>query len=214
MSAAASMHPATRCRTAARHDSAYAAAAAVATNTAASARTETLRRRKSEMATGIDTAAGMNHITAETDMGSVFYRFTQILLLVDLPHVVHAVAVEIDHGRCRGTESVLRSLDDLDKIIGLSAVGHEARLFESQLLDRWRVARLSVEIRFLQGVQVGQLLLRLGGLCARYQRHEVRQGDEHQNADDDQYHQQLRERKRARRADAESIAKGIHKSEG
>lgn len=44
-------------------------------------------------------------------------------------------------------------------------------------------------MRLLQRVQIGELLLRLGGFGPRDQRHEIRQGDKNQYADDDQHHQ-------------------------
>ena len=56
--------------------------------------------------------------------------------LVDLPDIINSVAVEIHDGSRRGAEAVRRSLDDLDEVVGLTAVGHQPRLLEAQLVQR------------------------------------------------------------------------------
>ena len=51
---------------------------------------------------------------------SVLDGLFQVFVLIDLPDIV--LAVEIDHGRGRSPESPLRSLDDLDAVVGMASV--------------------------------------------------------------------------------------------
>ena len=90
---------------------------------------------------------------------------------------------------------MLRSFDDLDQVVGLTAIRDEFRLFEAQLFERCRIAGIGIKVRTLQRMQVGQLLLRLGSFCPRDQRHEIWQCDQHKNTDDNQHNQKFRQRK-------------------
>ena len=67
---------------------------------------------------------------------SILDRLAQVFILVDLPDIINSVAVEIHDGSRRGAEAVRRSLDDLDEVVGLTAVGHQPRLLEAQLVQR------------------------------------------------------------------------------
>ncbi len=126
---------------------------------------------------------------------SVFNGFLQLLVLIDLPNVVNPVTVEIDDSGGRGPETVFRGFDDLDQVIRMTAVRDELLLFEAQLFERGRITRIGVEIAPLKRVQERQLLLGFGSLGTRNERHQVRKRDKHQNADDNQHDQQLRQRK-------------------
>ena len=90
---------------------------------------------------------------------------------------------------------MFRSLDDLDQVVGPAAVGDELLLFETKLLERGRIAGICIEIALLQRVKERQLLLRFRRLRTRNQRHQVRQGDQNQYADNYQYNQEFRKRK-------------------
>ena len=117
---------------------------------------------------------------------SVFDGLFQVLVLIDLPDAVLSVAVEIDHGRGRSPESPLRSLDDLDAVVGMTALGDQRLLLEAQLLERGGILRVGVEVVLLERVQKDELLLGFGALGTRDQRHQVRQRDQYQNPDNDQ----------------------------
>lgn len=117
---------------------------------------------------------------------SVLDGLFQVFVLIDLPDVVLAVAVEIHHGRRRRTEAPLRSLDDLDAVIGMASVRDQRLLLEAELLERGGILRVGVEVVLLERVQKNELLLGLGALGTRDERHQVRQRDQHQNPDNDQ----------------------------
>lgn len=123
---------------------------------------------------------------------SVLDGLFQVFVLIDLPDIVLAVAVEIHHGRRRRAEAPLRSLDDLDAVIGMASVRDQRLLLEAELLERGGILRVGVEVVLLERVQKNELLLGLGALGTRDERHQVRQRDQHQNPDNDQHHQQLR----------------------
>ena len=77
---------------------------------------------------------------------SVLDGLFQVFVLIDLPDVVLAVAVEIHHGRRRRAESPLRSLDDLDAVVGMTALGDQRLLLEAQLLERGGILRVVMNI--------------------------------------------------------------------
>ena len=98
---------------------------------------------------------------------SVFDGLFQVLVLIDLPDAVLSVAVEIDHGRGRSPESPLRSLDDLDAVVGMTALGDQRLLLEAQLLERGGILRVGVEVVLLERMQKDELLLGFGALGPR-----------------------------------------------
>lgn len=117
---------------------------------------------------------------------SVLDGLFQVFVLIDLPDVVLAVAVEIHHGRRRRAESPLRSLDDLDAVVGMASVRDQRLLLEAELLERGGILRVGVEVVLLERMQKDELLLGFGALGPRDERHQVRQRDQHQNPDNDQ----------------------------
>lgn len=117
---------------------------------------------------------------------SVLDGLFQVFVLIDLPDIVLAVAVEIDHGRGRSPESPLRSLDDLDAVVGMASVRDQRLLLEAELLERGGILRVGVEVILLERVQKNELLLGFGAFGPRDERHQVRQCDQHQNPDNDQ----------------------------
>lgn len=78
---------------------------------------------------------------------------------------------------------MFRSLNDLDQVVSPAAVGDDFLLFEAKFLERGRIAGICIEIALLQRVKERQLLLRFRRLRTRNQRHQVRQGDQNQYAD-------------------------------
>lgn len=117
---------------------------------------------------------------------SVLDGLFQVFVLIDLPDIVLAVAVEIHHGRRRSPEAPLRSLDDLDAVIGMASVRDQRLLLEAELLERGGILRVGVEVVLLERVQKNELLLGFGALGPRDERHQVRQRDQYQNPDNDQ----------------------------
>ena len=68
----------------------------------------------------------------------------------------------------------------------MASVRDQRLLLEAQLLERGGILRVGVEVVLLERVQKDELLLGLGALGPRDERHQVRQCDQHQNPDNDQ----------------------------